>query len=295
MISVAFCFNGEYKVTNIRQNCTVLELRHTLIQQGLFPSLQELTGWRLGLQGQLLNDSVGVYSLHFTRGIILEILLVEDNQEIHLPTRPFNSFNAATDRSPTDGRRYVRTIERFYNTQPLPETTREIPAVGEARIQQVIQEVQEIPYDYFPILQRPGYYMRPDHFEMRNMTEDEVKQVKNFVVGREGAGEICWPGETDVRCMNLDERVVIERDLNGVPYVLVYPPDVYLNVLPPEGEELNKRAEIQLFNMFPQGVRTDRAAARYETMLMQQVSAMGGEWISYDINKGVLKFAVNHF
>ena len=286
--------NGEYRVLEIRQNCTALELRHLLLQQNLFPSLQSLTGWRLSLNSQLIQDSVDIYTLPLVPGSVVDIISVEDDHEIVYQEPVFNSFNAACT-SGGKTRRYVRTIERFYNPPAAPETVHDLPVMGDIPTQQVIQEVQDIPYDYFPILQRPGYYMRPDHFEMHTKTEEEVRTVTNFVVGREGAGEICWPGETDLRLMNLDERVVIERDLNGIPYVLVYPPEVYLNVLPPEGEELNKPAEISLFNMFPRGVRTPPAIDRYEAMLREQVVQMGGEWVSYDIHTGILKFKVQHF
>ena len=145
------------------------------------------------------------------------------------------------------------------------------------------------------MLRRAGYYMRPDHYTMSEMEGTELAAVREFTVGKEGDGEICWEGETDVRGLNLDERVLIGRDLNGVPFVHVYPPEVYLNVLPPEGVELNERARISLFNVFPRGLRGDAGMERFAERLRRQVEASGGEWVDYDVHRGILQFIVNHF
>ena len=131
--------------------------------------------------------------------------------------------------------------------------------------------------------------------DFKPLNETELAAVKDFTVGKEGDGEVCWEGETDVRGLDLDERVLIGRDLNGVPFVQVYPPEVYLNVLPPEGVELNKRARVSLFNLFPRGLRGDAGMERFAERLRRQVEASGGEWVDYDIHRGILQFIVNHF
>jgi hypothetical protein len=43
------------------------------------------------------------------------------------------------------------------------------------------------------------------------MTDQELASVTNFKVIRDGFGEIQWEGRTDVRGLNLDELVFIEK------------------------------------------------------------------------------------
>ena len=283
----------------IPQNITVLELRQRVLQSNLFPHFTSLSGWRLSCNDQVLLDSEYVYMFGLPRGSILRILLIEGDDPITVPSLEYNSFNAATyNRNDYTGRsnqQFVRTIERSKHLPLKEEQIVNVPSHVDTTAPPVISEERKVYCDYFPILCRSGYYMRPDHFTMQKMSEEEVSQIHDFVVGREGAGEICWLGETDVRNMNLDVRVVIKRDLNDIPYIHVYPPELWLTVLPKEGVELNKRAEIRLFNMFPRGYRTDAAVMRYSQMLKRQVEAMSGEWIGYDISTGTLRFFVNHF
>ena len=291
-------WNEEYRVLDIPQNITVLELRQLILQSNIFPYFTSLSGWRLSYKNQLLLDSEYVYMFGLQRGSILRILSIDGDGPITLPSLEFNSFNAATynrkDYTGRSNQQFVRTIERSKHIPKKDEQIVNVPSHVDTA-PPVISEEKKVCCDYFPILRRSGYYMRTDHFTMQKMSEEEVSQIHDFVVGREGAGEICWLGETDVRNLNLDIRVVIDRDLNGIPFIHVYPPELWLNVLPKEGIELNKRAEIRLFNMFPRGFRTDAAVERYTQMLKRQVEAMSGEWIGYNISTGTLRFYVNHF
>lgn len=296
---MGIAWNEEYRILDLPQNITVLELRQLILQSGIFSSLPSLSGWRLSYNGQLLVDSEYVYVFGLQKGSILQILSIEGDGPIVIPSVEFNSFNAATynrnDFADRSNQRFVRTIERSRPVQKKEEQIVNVPCHTEITTPPVVSEEKRVFWDYFPILRRPGYYMRPDHFTMQKMSEVEVSQIRDFVVGREGAGEICWLGETDVRNLNLDIRVVIDRDLNGIPFIHVYPSELYLNVLPKEGVELNKRAEVRLFNLFPRGLRTDAAITRYTQMLQRQVEAMDGEWIGYEISTGTLRFFVNHF
>ena len=72
--------------------------------------------------------------------------------------------------------------------------------------------------------------------------------------------------------MNLDDRIVIDRDLNGFPFVEVYPPSLYLKPMPSIGEELNKPVMIRLFNVFPRGLRTIEGIHRFEEILKTSIN-----------------------
>ena len=54
-------------------------------------------------------------------------------------------------------------------------------------------------------LTRPGYYTLPALEELGNMVDENGRCiVENFVVGREGYGNVLWPGLTDAANANLD-------------------------------------------------------------------------------------------
>ena len=54
-------------------------------------------------------------------------------------------------------------------------------------------------------LARPGYYTLPPMEELGTMVDENgLCVVENFVVGREGYGNVLWPGNTDVAYANLD-------------------------------------------------------------------------------------------
>ena len=55
------------------------------------------------------------------------------------------------------------------------------------------------------ILRRPEYYTRPTLRELDENVTDESCIIHNFVVGREGYGEITFLGNTNVYGLNLDE------------------------------------------------------------------------------------------
>lgn len=56
------------------------------------------------------------------------------------------------------------------------------------------------------VLRRHGYYTLPSMEELADITDkDGVCVVENFVVGREGFGNVLFLGKTDVTGMNLDE------------------------------------------------------------------------------------------
>lgn len=54
------------------------------------------------------------------------------------------------------------------------------------------------------ILTQPGYYTVPPLSELEAMFVGGHCEVKDFTVGREGHGKICFLGVTDVAGLNLD-------------------------------------------------------------------------------------------
>ena len=56
------------------------------------------------------------------------------------------------------------------------------------------------------VLLRPGYYTLPPLDELAALMDDDGScVVENLVVGREGFGNVLFPGQTNVSGLNLDD------------------------------------------------------------------------------------------
>ena len=66
-------------------------------------------------------------------------------------------------------------------------------------------EAEPAPHPAGIILRRPGYFTMPTLDELAGMVaEDGSCVVQEFVVGREGYGNVFFPGATNVAGMDLD-------------------------------------------------------------------------------------------
>merc|ERR1719491_120161 len=125
-----------------------------------------------------------------------------------------------------------------------------------------------------PKLSRPEYYTSPSIEAMSKMSEAKLSRIDNLEIGRYGFGSVRWPGLTDVRRLDFDADVCIERGSltlyrdRGVPAV---------------GQELNKEAVITL------NVRPSRSDSQLKSMealksrLTKISEEFGGKFISYDM------------
>ncbi|KAL7677545.1 hypothetical protein ACOME3_003782 [Neoechinorhynchus agilis] len=128
---------------------------------------------------------------------------------------------------------------------------------------------------------RPGYSIRPSlaYLKLNSVTRRCV--VENFGVYREGYGSIIWPGLTDITDLNIDNNVFIGRS-----YVIVYG-DQY-TPKPQRGRELNRPAEINLYQVFEDDLSTDVELGKY-------LESIGTDLLSYDFLSGYLSFMVAGF
>ena len=293
MIKVALLHHNQVQFVDTPQNITVLTFRWSLLSREIVSDFPSLTGWRLQYDNSIVDDNTEMMSLHVRAGALFRVIAVPDDKEIVYSPPTFDGINAATVQ-PVNNTIYFRSIERSKVSPTKPSI--EAPAsTSSADFQTTYHPEVKQKVDYFPILHRDGYYMIPSHFDMAKMSEAELSSVENFTVGHQGVGEICWEGTTNVCYLNLDHRVVIEMDYHRVPYVQLYPIDLYLKPMPPVGSELNKRATVRLFNMYPVSVRTEAGMDRYEEMLRRMVESIGGQWIQYNRERAILEFKVEHF
>lgn len=67
------------------------------------------------------------------------------------------------------------------------------------------------PEKYLPYLTKEGFYTVPTMAELGSRTMKELQAVVGFTVGREGYGEITWVESVDVRGLDLDAAVDIQK------------------------------------------------------------------------------------
>ena len=88
-------------------------------------------------------------------------------------------------------------------------------------------------------LRRAGYYTIPSMSELSTMVDPEGNlNVENFTIGRQGYGNIFFPGMTNIKAMNFDDIVFFRHK-----EVIVYPDD---SKKPELGQGLNKKAQVTL-------------------------------------------------
>lgn len=144
-----------------------------------------------------------------------------------------------------------------------------------------------------PKLTKAGYYTHPTLSELTNMSDEELSHVRDFRVGREGHGVVIWPGDINVRGLNLDE--IIEFDTKSVT---VYSDD---SKKPPQGQGLNRSATIILENVWPVDRHTNKkrqdteSIERYRKVLERTTQKLGAHFKNYVPEKGEWTFTVDHF
>ncbi|KAH9492375.1 Nuclear pore complex protein Nup98-Nup96 [Bulinus truncatus] len=146
------------------------------------------------------------------------------------------------------------------------------------------------------ILTRPGYYTIPSLDEMINFLDENGDCfVEDLTIGRDGFGNVFFPGITNVSGLNLDEIIHFRRK-----EVVVYPDD---DKKPPLGEGLNKKAEVTLDFVWPtdKSTRTPIKSPErlklinYADKIEETTSKIGAKFIDYRPESGSWVFQVNHF
>ncbi|KAM7373876.1 hypothetical protein PAMP_006566 [Pampus punctatissimus] len=158
------------------------------------------------------------------------------------------------------------------------------------------QQESQSPHPAGIVLNRVGYYTIPSMEELAEMVDDNGEcVVENFSVGRKGYGSIFFPGEVNVTGLNLDEIVHFRRK-----EVIVYPDD---KNKPPEGEGLNRRAEVTLDGVWPNDktsctqIRSPERLTdmNYEGRLEKASRKQGARFLEYRPETGSWVFEVAHF
>lgn len=158
------------------------------------------------------------------------------------------------------------------------------------------QESRRSPHPAGIVLNRVGYYTIPSMEDLAEMVDEQGDcVVENFTVGRKGYGSVFFPGEVNVTGLNLDDIVHFRRK-----EVIVYPDD---KNKPPEGEGLNRRAEVTLDCVWPNDktsctqIRSPERLAdmNYEGRLERASRKQGARFLEYRPETGSWVFEVAHF
>uniref|UniRef100_A0A665U985 Nuclear pore complex protein Nup98-Nup96 n=1 Tax=Echeneis naucrates TaxID=173247 RepID=A0A665U985_ECHNA len=173
-------------------------------------------------------------------------------------------------------------------------------SLGEESLQEEREEepleTQQAPHPAGIILNRVGYYTIPSMEDLAESVDEHGEcVVENFTVGRKGYGSIFFPGEVNVTGLNLDEIVHFRRK-----EVIVYPDDKNKS---PQGEGLNRRAEVTLDGVWPNDKTTCtqiRSPERlsdmnYEGRLEKASRKQGARFLEYRPETGSWVFEVAHF
>ncbi|KRT79838.1 hypothetical protein AMK59_6792, partial [Oryctes borbonicus] len=169
------------------------------------------------------------------------------------------------------------------------------PAGGDASQKHDISK--ETPIDTCGItLTRPQYYTVPPMDKLHeHRLGDGQCLIRGFTIGRVGYGNVSFPELIDIANLNLDELVHFRyRELT------IYPDDTKK---PPQGQGLNRRAQVTLDRVYPKGKVDRKLITDVETLtsinfadtLRDLCDKHGTKFLDYRPETGSWVFMVDHF
>jgi nuclear pore complex protein Nup98-Nup96 len=142
-----------------------------------------------------------------------------------------------------------------------------------------------------------AYWMQPSAEELKKMPLDKLKKLENFVVGRNGVGQI------EFSCVDLSDTP-IDRICDNIVVLKMRSATVYGDnspvPKPPVGKGLNVPSVISLENSFPraQGGKVpvyEKKGIRFDKHLERLKRVPNTEFIDYEKKSGTWKFRVQHY
>lgn len=145
-------------------------------------------------------------------------------------------------------------------------------------------------------LTRPDYYTVPPLEKLiEHRLGDGQCLIRGFTIGRAGYGNVSFPELINVANLNLDELVHFRyRELT------IYPDD---SKKPPQGQGLNRRAQVTLDRVYPKGKGDRRLITNAQTLtainfadtLKELCDKHGTKFLDYRPESGSWVFLVEHF
>ncbi|BDA51457.1 probable inactive phenolphthiocerol synthesis polyketide s at N-terminal half [Coccomyxa sp. Obi] len=139
-----------------------------------------------------------------------------------------------------------------------------------------------------PRLTKDDYFTVPDMRRLKRMRDDELKAVERFVVGRKDVGEVAFIDPVDLRGVDLDAILDMDKgriQVYGVPGGAPRPA---------AGEGLNRPALLTFRRMLVKQ-KSESSVAKFRTKLVDHAAKLGGVFVHYDADTGNWIMKVDHF
>lgn len=143
-----------------------------------------------------------------------------------------------------------------------------------------------------PTLTKSGYEITPSLATLNAMDEEALSHVDKVSICVEGVGKVEWEEPVDLRGLDLDALVSIEK-VNGCAQIEISQPEGEEDVVEmAPGEGINHKAKLTFYDVFP---KETEDAKKFVEFVKRKTESIGGEFVSYDVTTGVWVLRVEHF
>ena len=162
-----------------------------------------------------------------------------------IPTAPLKPASDVSDVSDVSG---VSATTTTAATAATAGTEEEATTAG------TVEEATEAPARRnlaAPTLTKPGYEITPSLATLNAMDEEALSHVDKVSICVEGVGKVEWEEPVDLRGLDLDALVSIEK-VNGCAQIEISQPEGEEDVVEMEpGEGINHKAKLTFYDVFP--------------------------------------------
>ena len=206
-----------------------------------------------------------------------------------IPTAPLKPASAVSDVSDVSGVFATTTTAATAATAATAGTEEEATTSG------TVEEAAEAPARRnlaAPTLTKPGYEITPSLATLNAMDEEALSHVDKVSICVEGVGKVEWEEPVDLRGLDLDALVSIEK-VNGCAQIEISQPEGEEDVVEMEpGEGINHKAKLTFYDVFP---KETEDAKKFVEFVKRKTESIGGEFVSYDVTTGIWVLRVEHF
>lgn len=209
-----------------------------------------------------------------------------------IPTAPLKPASDVSDVSDVSG---VSATTTTAATAATAGTTATAGTEEEAATAGTVEEATEAPARRnlaAPTLTKPGYEITPSLATLNAMDEEALSHVDKVSICVEGVGKVEWEEPVDLRGLDLDALVSIEK-VNGCAHIEISQPEGEEDVVEMEpGEGINHKAKLTFYDVFP---KETEDAKKFVEFVKRKTESIGGEFVSYDVTTGIWVLRVEHF
>lgn len=206
-----------------------------------------------------------------------------------IPTAPLKPASDVSDVSDVSGVSAMTTTAATAATAATAGTEEEATTAG------TVEEAAEAPARRnlaAPTLTKPGYEITPSLATLNAMDEEALSHVDKVSICVEGVGKVEWEEPVDLRGLDLDALVSIEK-VNGCAQIEISQPEGEEDVVEMEpGEGINHKAKLTFYDVFP---KETEDAKKFVEFVKRKTESIGGEFVSYDVTTGIWVLRVEHF